>query len=91
MMVTIRTLATIGVLVSLGSEASIAMPPQDIPTEIKSCKAITDDQERLKCFDGLFGEIPKPQILRRERKRIGQSMKPNRLLMEVVRLSRRTS
>ena len=61
MMVTIRTLATIGVLVSLGSEASIAMPPQDIPTEIKSCKAITDDQERLKCFDGLFGEIPKPQ------------------------------
>ena len=61
MMVTIRTLATIGVLVSLGSEASIAMPPQDISTEIKSCKAITDDQERLKCFDGLFGEIPKPQ------------------------------
>jgi len=60
-MVTIRALATIGVLVTLGSEASIAMPPQDIPAEIKSCKAITDDKERLKCFDGLFSEIPKPQ------------------------------
>jgi len=60
-MVTIRALATIGVLVTLGSEASIAMPPQDIPAEIKSCKAITDDHERLKCFDGLFSEIPKPQ------------------------------
>ena len=60
-MVTIRALATIGVLVTLGSEASIAMPPQDIPAEIKSCKAIVDDKERLKCFDGLFGEIPMPQ------------------------------
>jgi hypothetical protein len=60
-MVTIRALPTIGVLVTLGSEASIAMPPQDIPAEIKSCKAITDDKERLKCFDGLFSEIPKPQ------------------------------
>jgi hypothetical protein len=60
-MVTIRALATIGVLVTLGSEASIAMPPQDIPAAIKSCKAIVDDQERLKCFDGLFSEIPKSQ------------------------------
>ena len=32
------------------------MPPQDIPAEVKSCKAISDDKERLKCFDGLFGE-----------------------------------
>jgi hypothetical protein len=60
-MVAIRALATIGVLVTLGSEASIAMPPQDIPAEINSCKAIVGDKERLKCFDGLFGEIPKQQ------------------------------
>ena len=34
------------------------MPPQEIPVEVKACKAITDDNERLKCFDGLFGRIP---------------------------------
>ena len=37
------------------------MPPQDIPTEVKSCKAIADDKERLRCFDGLFGGPSKPQ------------------------------
>ena len=37
------------------------MPPQDIPAEVKSCKAIADDKERLKCFDGLFGGPSKPQ------------------------------
>jgi hypothetical protein len=37
------------------------MSPQDIPAAIKSCKAIVDDKERLKCFDGLFSEIPKPR------------------------------
>jgi hypothetical protein len=35
--------------------------PQEIPSEVKSCKAIADDKERLKCFDGLFGETQKPQ------------------------------
>jgi type VI secretion system VasI family protein len=54
-MANIRALATAGFLVALGSEAAIAMPPQDFPTEVKSCKAIPDDRERLKCFDGLFG------------------------------------
>lgn len=34
------------------------MPPQEIPAEVKACKAIADDNERLKCFDGLFGRIP---------------------------------
>ena len=33
---------------------------QEIPAELKSCKAITDDKERLQCFDGLFGSPPKP-------------------------------
>jgi hypothetical protein len=60
-MANIRVVATIGFFVALGSEVSIAMPPQEIPAEVKSCKAITDDKERLKCFDGLFGETSKPQ------------------------------
>jgi hypothetical protein len=49
-MANIRTLAVIGFLVTLGSEGSIAMPPQDVPAEVKSCKAIVDDKERLRCF-----------------------------------------
>jgi hypothetical protein len=61
-MANVRGLATIGFLLSLGSGASIAMPPQEvIPAEVKACKAIANDKERLKCFDGLFGETPKPQ------------------------------
>jgi hypothetical protein len=51
----------IGFILALGSELSIAMPPQEVPAEVKSCKAITNDTERLKCFDGLFGSAPKPQ------------------------------
>ena len=43
----IRALAIISVLMTFGSKASTAMPPQDIPAEAKSCKAITDDKERL--------------------------------------------
>jgi Type VI secretion system VasI, EvfG, VC_A0118 len=54
-MANIRALAIAGFLVALGSEAAIAMPPQEVPAEVKSCKAIPDDKERLKCFDGLFG------------------------------------
>ena len=60
-MTNIRPLVVISFLVTLGSEAAIAMPPQEIPAEVKSCKAIADDKERLKCFDGLFGEKPRPQ------------------------------
>jgi hypothetical protein len=59
-MANIQGLAIIAVLVTLGSKASIAMPPQDIPAEVKSCKAISDDKDRLKCFDGLFGGPSKP-------------------------------
>ena len=61
MMTNIRSLVVISFLVTLGSGAAIAMPPQEIPAEVKSCKAIADDKERLKCFDGLFGETPRPQ------------------------------
>ena len=60
-MAKIQAFVTIGVLVALSSEAAIAMSLQEIPAEVKSCKAITDDKERLRCFDGLFGSPPKPQ------------------------------
>ena len=60
-MANFRTLAIVGFFVALGSEASIAMPPQEVPEEVKSCKAIIDDKERLKCFDGVFGAPAKPQ------------------------------
>jgi hypothetical protein len=66
-MASIRAFATAGFLVALSSQASIATPPQDLPAEVKSCKAITDDKERLKCFDGLFAEPSKPQKLPEER------------------------
>ena len=58
-MANIRALAIIGFLVSSG--VAIAMPPQDVPAEVKSCKAIADDKERLRCLDGLFGGPSKPQ------------------------------
>jgi hypothetical protein len=60
-MASIQAVITIGFFVTLWTEASIAMPPQEVPAEVKSCKAITDDKERLKCFDGLFGGPSKPQ------------------------------
>ena len=31
-----------------------------MPAEVKSCKAIANDKDRLKCFDRLFGETFKP-------------------------------
>ena len=54
-----RALAIISFLVSSG--VAVAMPPQDVPAEVKSCKPIADDKERLRCFDGLFGGPSKPQ------------------------------
>jgi len=59
-MTNVRIFAIVVLLVAIGSGESIAMPPQEIPTEVKACKAISDDKERLKCFDGLFGEASKP-------------------------------
>jgi type VI secretion system VasI family protein len=66
-MATWRVVATICFVVTLSSGTSNAMSPQDIPAEVKSCKAISDDNERLKCFDGLFGETSKPQTLPEEK------------------------
>ena len=43
------------------------MSPQELPAEVKSCKAITNNKERLKCFDELFGETSKPQKLPEEK------------------------
>jgi hypothetical protein len=60
-MVTRRIVATIDFLVTLGSGASIAISLQDMSAEGKACKAITNDKDRLKCFDHLFAEPSKPQ------------------------------
>jgi hypothetical protein len=46
--------------VIFGSTASNALPPQETPEEVKSCKAISNDQQRLKCFDDLFATKPTP-------------------------------
>jgi hypothetical protein len=60
-MANIRALAIIGFLVTLDSRASVATSPQEVPAEVKSCKTIADDKERLRCFDSLFGAPAKPQ------------------------------
>lgn len=51
----------IALLTALGSEASIAISPQDAPGEVKACNAISNDKERLKCFDNLFGGTATPE------------------------------
>jgi Type VI secretion system VasI, EvfG, VC_A0118 len=77
-MATIRALVTIGFLVTLGSEASIAMSLQDVSAEVKSCKAIVDDKERLKCFDRLFSETSKPQNGQEEKQAGNWSMEESK-------------
>jgi hypothetical protein len=46
--------------VIFGSTTPNALPPQAITEEVKACKAISNDQQRLKCFDGLFADKPNP-------------------------------
>ena len=46
--------------VIFGSTVSNALPPQAITEEVKACKAISNDQQRLKCFDDLFADKPNP-------------------------------
>jgi hypothetical protein len=46
--------------VIFSSTVSNALPPQAITEEVKTCKAISNDQQRLKCFDGLFADKPNP-------------------------------
>jgi hypothetical protein len=54
-----RALATAGLLLTLASGTSIAISPQDMSAQVRSCKAIPEDKQRLKCFDHLFGDTPK--------------------------------
>jgi hypothetical protein len=78
---------TIGVLVALSSEAAIAMSPQELPGTIASCKAITDDKQRLKCFDDLFGGSSKPEVSQEEKQAnwsIDESKSPNDGSLQVV-------
>ena len=51
-------LARTATFMIFGSSASNALPPQAITEEVKSCKAISNDQQRLKCFDSLFADKP---------------------------------
>jgi hypothetical protein len=44
--------------VIFSSTASRALPPQAITEEVKACKAISNDQQRLKCFGDLFADKP---------------------------------
>ena len=44
--------------VMVGSTVANAFPPPAITEEVKSCKAISNDQQRLKCFDDLFADKP---------------------------------
>ena len=58
-----RLLFAIGAaLVILGSTATSAVQPQTISEGAKSCKAISNDQRRLKCFDDLFAEIGRAHV-----------------------------
>ena len=59
-MANIQVLAILGVLMELVPSASIAVP-QDTPVTVDSCKAISDDKQRLRCFDSLFGGPSKAQ------------------------------
>ncbi len=46
--------------VIFGSTVSNALSPQAIPEEVKSCKAMSNNQQRLKCFDDFFADTPNP-------------------------------
>jgi len=65
-----------------GSTALNALPSQAISEEVKACKAMSDDRERLKCFDGLFADKPSPtanaadQSAKRENWQIEESKSP---------------
>ena len=46
--------------VILGSTVSNALPTQAVTEDVEACKAISNDQQRLKCFDDLFANKPNP-------------------------------
>ena len=53
-------LAISAYIVIFGSTVSNALPTQAITEEVQACKAISNDQQRLKCFDDLFADKPNP-------------------------------
>jgi type VI secretion system VasI family protein len=58
----VRVVAIVGMLVAICPGDSVATPPKDLPGEIKACKAIADNTERLKCFDALLaGDSEQPK------------------------------
>ena len=67
------------------STMSNALPLEAIKEEVKACKAISNDPQRLKCFDGLFMDTPsQPNAAEKERmKRTGKSRRANRQRMVV--------
>jgi hypothetical protein len=58
-MARVRAFALATMLATFASGAEIAFS-QDNSHEAKACKTILDDKERLKCFDGFFGEPSVP-------------------------------
>jgi len=52
-----NVLTTIGLLITLGSASSAIS--QEVPPEVRSCKTMADDKQRLRCFDRLFGTSAK--------------------------------
>jgi hypothetical protein len=53
-------LTTVGLLITLASGSSTAIS-QNVSPEVKSCKAMADDKQRLRCFDRLFGTSAKSE------------------------------
>ncbi len=54
-----QLVSIISFLVTLGAGPSVAISSQDLSTDVKACKAISDDKDRLKCFDRLLAEPEK--------------------------------
>src|ERR1700730_8849266 len=50
--------ATTAAVVVVCPTVSNALPPQAITEEVKACKSISNDQQRLKCYEDLFADKP---------------------------------
>jgi hypothetical protein len=50
--------AAAALLLNLASAATAAQSPSDVAAAVRVCKAIPDNEQRLKCFDDLFAEKP---------------------------------
>lgn len=54
-----KLLGALAVIISAFTSPSSAQSVLEIAAGVKFCKTLTDDAQRLKCFDGLFAEKPK--------------------------------